>query len=171
MNDANMTGAGSPDPDSIDLIRKAFLAALLLTANVKQAEDAVVEAITLFDMEQAAPEGLVSIAVAAAVKMRPGIESPRDVRIRSSILPWELNSLRYLSPHLRHCFVLRILLGWSREMSAGFLQLETPQVDDRTRAAVARLTYIHQVFYAAENVISSLHSTNGFAGSARAPAD
>jgi hypothetical protein len=132
---------------------------------VEQAEDAVVEAISQFDTEQSTAEQLLTMTVAAAIKKSHAIpQSPEVVKNRSSILPWELNSVTYLSPYLRHCYVLRILLGWSREVSASLLQLETSQIDEHTQTAALRLTYIHKVFRSAANRVPRPQPTNGFSG-------
>jgi hypothetical protein len=148
--------------DLVD-VRRAFITALLLTGRVEQAEDAVIEAIGQFDTEQSTAEQLLTLTVAAAIKKSHAIpQSSEVVMNRSSILPWELNSVTYLSPYLRHCYVLRILLGWSREISARFLQLETGQLDEHTQAAAARLTYIHKVFRSAANHVPGPPLTNGF---------
>ena len=147
----------------VDSMRRLFLTAVLLTGSVQQAEDAVLDAINLIDMEQGTPEALLKRTVVAAINKRSANpQSPEDAKSRSSMLPWELLSVIYLSPRLRHCFVLRILHGWSREISASLLGVEASQIDEQTRAAVVRLRYIHEVFCAAANRLSTPQPTNGF---------
>jgi hypothetical protein len=132
-------------------LRKAFWIALLLTGSVTQAEAAVSDAIGVMDLDDGLSEPLLGITVAIAVNCRPQIGHPRvEVELRSSILPWELNAVVYLSPPLRHCFVLRVLLGYSRELSSAILGLQASQVDERTRLAVVRLRLIHDVFRSIE---------------------
>ena len=128
-------------------INTAFVTAVLLTADVAQAEAAVLEAIHLTDLEQRGSEALLKATVVAATGSQPSSRRSHETwNYRSSVLPWQLNSVTYLSTRLRQCFVLRVLRGWSRDCSASVLQLTPGAVDEYTLAAVVRLTYIQQVF-------------------------
>jgi hypothetical protein len=135
-------------PELNKLLRKAFLTALLLTGTVEQAETAVLQGITSLDLdENRANEDLLSLTVSAAIETKPDVQiSPEELKRPASILPGELQGVMYLSRHLRHCFLLRVLLGWSREIAARLLHLEIRQIDERTRSAVVRLAFIDNVF-------------------------
>ena len=126
---------------------RAFVAVLLLTGSLEEAEAVVLNAIDVADIGRGSGEGLLKRAIGLAINSRPRLtERARTVTSRSSILPWELNSVIYLSRKLRQCFVLRFLLGWSREATARILCLRPSLVDERTKAAVVRLTFMRQVF-------------------------
>jgi len=67
-----------------------------------------------------------------------------DLERASSILPFELRRVLHLPPALRHCFVLRFLVGLSREACARLLRLEIRQVDERARTAMLELPTIRE---------------------------
>jgi hypothetical protein len=60
-----------------------------------------------------------------------------------SILPFELRCVLALPQDIRHCFVMRILLGLPREVCAWLLHIDIPQVNHRTQAAVLELADLH----------------------------
>jgi len=122
--------------------RKAFLTALLLTGSMERAETAILEGARLLDPDEASGEALWREAVMASLE--PPNETPgrlEDQEHLATILPWELRRVLRLSPDLRHCFVLRLLAGWPREVCARLLHLEIRQVDERTRTAVLNLAH------------------------------
>ncbi|HYM08097.1 MAG TPA: hypothetical protein VEU11_16210 [Terriglobales bacterium] len=128
------------------LVGKAFLTALLLTGSVERAEAAIVEGNTKMDLDNASGEALFREAVNAAVEP-PSVTSrqlPEDLERASSMLPFELRRVLHLPPALRHCFVLRFLVGLPREACARLLHLETPQVDERARTAMLELAAIQR---------------------------
>lgn len=68
---------------------------------------------------------------------------PREA-IDSSILPLELQRVMCLAPVPRRCYVLRVLLAWSREDCASLLHMDSAQVDDEAcfaAQALARMAY------------------------------
>lgn len=148
MQETVTTNAGEVEDvkQYVSTIHKASLIALLLTGSVEEAENTVLEAIALFEVGQDAPEALLMITIAEAVRRPSSRQTYKRAKGRSSMLPWQLSAVLYLSPQLRHCYILRILLGWSREISADLLGIDTTQVDECTRTAVVRLARIHKLF-------------------------
>ena len=69
---------------------------------------------------------------------------PEDLACASSMLPFELRHVLHLPTALRHCFVLRFLVGLPREDCARLLHLEIRQVDERARTAMLELPTIHR---------------------------
>jgi hypothetical protein len=124
-----------------ECLGKAFVAALLLTGSAEKAEAAVLEGIKLLELDETC-ETLVNETLKAAIEMRPDIESgTAELEQLSSILPRELHPVIHLSPHFRQCFVLRILVGWPREICARLLDLETRQIEEHTHIAILRLAF------------------------------
>ena len=107
-------------------VRDAFLAALMLTGTIEAAEQAVLEAIATSGCGVEVDELLVATAK-CAIQTRDG-RLPR-VEIPSN-LPPELQRLFLLSSVDRKCFVLRILMGLTLEMSSGILSLNRDEVDE-----------------------------------------
>lgn len=142
-------GAEIPGEHSLG---KAFVTALLLTGNLEEAETAVLDGIRSLDADNEVDEVLLRETVSAAIERRPEVQvALEELRRPSSILPGELLPLMYLSPHLRHCYVLRILLGWPSEIAAKLLHLDVFQMEALTRAAMLRLSYIDDVFGSLSN--------------------
>jgi DNA-directed RNA polymerase specialized sigma24 family protein len=117
---------------------RAFLAAHLLTANAEQAESAVMEAIASWDPDDDCEEALFERVLNIALRGQPSDvpDSP------ASFLPAELQAVVHLSPQLRRCFVLRILVGLSRQACARLLHWESRQVDQYTSAALKVLPFL-----------------------------
>ena len=116
-------------------VRDAFLAALMLTGTIEAAEQAVSEAIATSECGGALDEMLVA-AAKCAIRLRdrglPQAEMP-------SSLPPELQRLFLLSPLGRECFVLRILMGLTLEMTSGILNLGRDEVDEALCRALSDL--------------------------------
>jgi hypothetical protein len=112
----------------------AFCTALLLTADVESAEAAVLEAIQNSDCD---PLRGVSFRDVIERSVNPA----RGVRGQCAPppVPAELQEVLRLSASLRHCFVLRILLKFSRLACAEILRLQVRQVDRYTCEALASL--------------------------------
>lgn len=126
-----------------ELLRKAFVAALLLTGSIDQAETAVLEGIEFLDSSDEDGEELLKRTVSAAIETQgapnptPAVAPPSPTP--PSALPREMLSVLSLAPEIRHWFVLRVLVGWSREICARLLRLDIGQIDERTRLAMFRL--------------------------------
>jgi hypothetical protein len=116
-------------------LNRSFNAAYLLTASTRQAEAAVVKAIDRFDPNIDTEEGLFRYALRAAVQTPP----ERELGSTARTLPPELQAVLTLTQELRHCFVLRVLIGISRQACGELLGLNTQRVDESTFTAMRRL--------------------------------
>jgi DNA-directed RNA polymerase specialized sigma24 family protein len=112
---------------------RAFHTVHLLTANIPQAQNAVLEAIDLFDPDDDGEETLFRYA------LRAGVQAQEVPRSDAGFVPAELQSVLNLPRNLRHCFVLRFLAGLSRQDCARLLQLNTGEVDQYSCTALQRL--------------------------------
>jgi hypothetical protein len=133
-------------------IAKTFRTALLLTGNIRRAEDAVLEAIQNsdnFSLEAAqdsdnfSDDALLRAAIVAAMHKTPVTRQPED--LDSPFLPIELRRVLLLPTELRHCLVLRILASLSRSRCAQLLNLSIAKVDERTCEALRALAQRDQV--------------------------
>ena len=120
---------------------KSFIAAILLTADMKRAECAVLRSISLLDGGCASDGCLLRGTVKASLAGAIGIteQVPEELAEGCSMLPLELQRVLHLSRDFRQCFVLRILLGLSREVCASLLGLDVEGIDERTCASVLQL--------------------------------
>jgi DNA-directed RNA polymerase specialized sigma24 family protein len=124
-------------------IGRAFLAAHLLTASTEQAEDAVVEAMESWDPDDDSDEVLFHQVLRSALQADiEGVSSSSNDL--DSMLPAKLKAVLRLPPQLRHCYVLRMLVGLSRQACARLLHLHSPEVDHYTREALQRLPFIDE---------------------------
>jgi hypothetical protein len=125
-------------------VDEAFVTALLLTASAERAEAAVLGSNTVTNPDNASAEGLFRGAVNAAIELqsKTSWQSPEELERASSMLPFELRGVLHLPPDLRHCFVLRFLVGLPREVCARWLRLEVRQVDARACTAMLELPTI-----------------------------
>jgi hypothetical protein len=114
------------------ILRKAFVAAYLLTANASQAENAVMEAINSWNPDIHPEEWLIYRALQASDVSH----SPYKPELGASLLPAELKAVLRLSCLPRQCFVLRILAGLPRKVCAGMLRLSMANVDRHLWAAL-----------------------------------
>jgi len=124
-----------------DGLNKSFVAAILLTANMERAECAVLRSISLLD-ESVSYGSLLRGTIKASLAGSIGIKEQgrEELAEACSILPLELQHVLRLSKDLRHCFVLRILLGLSRGACASLLGLDVQGIDERTCASILQLT-------------------------------
>ena len=119
-------------------VDRAFITALLLTANVERAEAAMRRATKAPDLDNMPADSLIRGAVTFALKQQcETVEETREqLEYASSILPFGLRRVLQLATDLRQCFVLRVLMGLPREDCARLLCLEVSEVDDRTCGAM-----------------------------------
>ena len=127
-----------PKPESKRLLErtlaKAFHAAHLLTASLRQAEAAVLEAIDRFDPNRDTDETLYRYA------LRASVEAPAEHQEESTPRqPAELQHVLKLAREFRHCFVLRILVGMSKQACAELLGFNVRSVEEYTCTAMQRL--------------------------------
>ncbi len=121
-------------------LSKSFITALLLTANLDRAESAVMRSIGRLD--ECVSSGALLQGTLRASLAGPGgmtAEVPEDLAEAGSILPPELQHVVHLPKDLRQCFVLRILLGLSREVCASLLGLDVQRIDEQTCASIFQL--------------------------------
>ena len=121
-------------PSALDM---AFRTALLLTADTRTAEAAVMRGIDASD--DLSPGGLLIEAVRSAVRLRTkSSDGPYEVHG----LPDELRRLFMLRPLLRHCFVLRILVGLSPEACGDLLEISVTEFEDAMYGALTELALL-----------------------------
>jgi len=123
---------------------RAFVAAFLLCGNATQAEVAVLKSIELLNGDGESGDELIRETVHAAIEPEdaPG-QPPKETDPAYSMLPFELKRVLQLPRYLRQCFVLRVLLGLSREACAGLLHSKSQQVDEGASAAMVQLPAMH----------------------------
>lgn len=111
-------------------ISRAFVAALLLTGNLADAESAVCVAIDSMRSEGSIDD-LFRLALAAAVKPRDACRTElADGRPAKSGLPLALERVLTLRVDRRQCFVLRILARVSGKECAELLKMSSARVDE-----------------------------------------
>jgi hypothetical protein len=93
-----------------EFLQEAFRAAVLLTGNLKQAEEAMLEGIRLWNSE-AASDLLQKTATAAVERSLNAISHSEDLTQTFGHLPTELQRVVRLPASLRRCYVLRILMA------------------------------------------------------------
>jgi DNA-directed RNA polymerase specialized sigma24 family protein len=120
-----------------DAVDRAFLTALLLTSDPREAESAVLWSISSMEDAELSAERLVRGSIAACVERRAECAG-RGAWEDSALVP-ELRSVLRLPDRLRHCFVLRVLLGLRQEICARLLHLEVSEINRATLAAMLRL--------------------------------
>ena len=113
-------------------IERAFLTAHLLTGDLQVAEEVTSRAIESWDPDQESEEQLFDTVLAASARRRGKWQASRR-------LPCELEPVLLLSPHLRRCYVLRILVGLPAQESARLLGISAARVESNTCAALQSL--------------------------------
>jgi DNA-directed RNA polymerase specialized sigma24 family protein len=107
---------------------QAIVAAYLITGSARQSEAAVMKAIARWEPKQGLRSVLELVAgLAVKCKQGAGDEWP---------LPAELQNVLRLPRNARRVFVLRILLGLSRDVCANVLGLSLDHVDQETCEAL-----------------------------------
>ena len=121
-------------------LNHAFLTATLLTANLKRAEAAVMETIRLKSPGESLDPVLFRQAIKASTEGGRNTTG-EDLRDVLGAVPDELRGLVRLPDALRHCFVLRMLSGLSRESCAELLNRSISEVDANTYSAIESLSH------------------------------
>jgi len=119
-------------------LSRIFVAAYLLAGNARQAEAAVSESIERLDLA-AARNGRLSWKTIAAAIMRSAPDSEPTSEEAPIALPVELQRVLRLSPRLRQCFVLRVLMAMPRHYCAGLLCVDAGQVEANSCLAAREL--------------------------------
>jgi hypothetical protein len=127
----------------LETIENAFIVGLLLTGSIEQAERAIVDSIHCSETEDACAQRVFRRVTQWAID--PLEQRSRCVIDEASvrILPFELGCVLHLPPDLRHCYVLRILIGLSREVCAWLLHTDIQQIGQRTQSGVNGLAQVH----------------------------
>lgn len=122
-------------------LSRIFVAAYLLTGSARQAEALSAESIRELDIGATRRACLSWKAVVAAI-MRGESDSEQAPDERPLALPIELLRVLRLSPRLRQCFVLRVLMAMPRQYCAGLLCIAAEQVDANCDLAAQELALI-----------------------------
>jgi hypothetical protein len=122
-------------------LSRIFVAAYLLTGSAKQAETAVSESIQQLDINDTRGGWLSWKAVAAAI-VREDPDARQTPEAAPVALPVELLRVLRLSPSLRPCFVLRVLMAMPRHYCASLLRIDAEQVDTDSCLAAQELAAI-----------------------------
>ena len=127
----------------LETIENAFIVGLLLTGSIEQAERAIVDSIHCNETEDVCGQRVFRRVIQWAVD--PQEQRSRRVINQASIriLPFELGRVLHLPPKVRHCYVLRILVGLSREVCAWLLHTDVEQISERTQSAVNGVAQIY----------------------------
>ena len=124
-----------------DWLRQAFTVSLLLTTDPQEAEQAILLAIEEVDLNDFAGDSFLRAVVRHSLSraIQTGASVPGETSPATDLLSTELRSLLTLPLEVRACFVLRILLGNSRQSCSDLLRLTPELVDEYTRAALFTL--------------------------------
>ena len=122
-------------------LSRIFVAAYLLTGSAQQAEAMMLESIQQLDIDATRNGCLSWKSIAAAIARGcSGAEQRPDEP--STALPIELLRVLRLSPRLRQCFVLRVLMAMPRQYCADLLRIDAEEVDASSRLAAQKLANI-----------------------------
>ena len=119
-------------------LSRVFVAAYLLSGSAHHAEGIVLESIQQLDI-QAVRSGCLSWKSIAAATLRGDPNSGEKLDEASALLPIELQRVLRLSPGLRQCFVLRVLMAMPRQYCAGLLRIDAEEVDVNSYLAAREL--------------------------------
>ncbi len=126
---------------SDDGLDRAFQIALLLAGNAAHAETAIQDAIASIAPDDISDRTLLYAAIECAVRTSPvQLRGRQCVDIASRHLPDSLHDVLRLSTAHRHCFVLRILVGLSREECWNLLQSDSRSIEACASAAAVELS-------------------------------
>lgn len=109
-------------------LSRIFVAAYLLTGSAIRAETAVSESIQQLDID-ATRGGWLSWKAVAAAMLREDADAQQTPHEAPVALPVELLRVLRLSPRLRQCYVLRVLMAMPRHYCASLLRVDAEQVD------------------------------------------
>jgi hypothetical protein len=128
----------------LETIENAFITGLLLTGSIEQAERAIVSCVHCSEEEDVRGQEVFRRVIQWSVDPQEPQRSRKGIDEASvRILPFELGCVLYLPSHLRHCYVLRILVGLSREICAWLLHTDVHQISQRTQSALNILAEVH----------------------------
>lgn len=126
--------------------QKLFIAALLLTGSAAKAELSILEGIETFDGKASSNARLratLNAAIAPRETIHREISGAQDLSTLG--LPVELRRVLLLPENLRHCFVLRLLVGLPLRECSRLLSLEPCQAEQNTISAAVMLAGIRML--------------------------
>jgi hypothetical protein len=122
-----------------------------------QAEDAVADAILSLDTDDFETEAFLMCVLILSIQ-RSRNSSKWSIRKRVEIpvtLPAELQNVLNLPLKLRHCFVLRVLIGLPKETCSQMLQVDDDELQKSVASAAVELAVVCEPMRSSE-MISSL---------------
>jgi hypothetical protein len=119
-------------------LSRIFVAAYLLTGSAEQPEKAMLESTQQLNAG-ATHDGCPPWKAIVAAIMRRCRDSVEAIDEALTILPIELRRVLWLSPRLRQCFVLRVLMAMPRQYCAGLLGIDAEEVDASSGLAAQEL--------------------------------
>jgi hypothetical protein len=127
-------------PITMEALGRTFITAVLLTGSAERAEAAVLEGIKIMERGNVSDEALLlQGTLSASIAARADGGRVEEQEHASSLLPVELRRVLRLLPDFRRGFVLRVLIGLSREVCARMLQVEIQQIDELVCVAARAL--------------------------------
>ena len=121
--------------------QRVFRTVLLLTGSSESVEQVVMDGIDALDSEDLLADGFLIYASTIAVKKSRA--NPEAQYAEWEDMPLEIQRVLQLSLALRHCFVLRILLGMSVDEVSRITQSAAETVLENTYAAVLALSVMN----------------------------
>jgi hypothetical protein len=139
---------------------RVLTAAVLLSGDLTEAEDAVADAILSLDTDDFETEAFLMCVLILSIQ-RSRNSSKRSIRKKGEIsitLPAELQNVLNLSSKLRHCFVSRVLLGLSKETCCQMLQVDDDELEKFVSSATVELAGVREPMRSSE-MISSFYKS------------
>jgi len=120
------------------IVRRAFHAAFLLTGNTVSAERVVLCAIESLSPEDVNPDVWLTKMLEETIQRLEQTAEREESSFEDNLpcIPAELGRVLQMERNLRHCFVVRVLLGFPEERSARLLRLNRNQLRSRTSEAM-----------------------------------
>lgn len=129
-------------------VRRAYWIALLITGTGASACDAVLDCMQADGCEERDAAHFLSLLTTVAVQRSRAGTPVSEKLAAAALLPVELQRVLWLPLQLRHCFVLRVLLGMSEEEVAYVMSLDRATIAEKTCAAM-RLISTPAMFHGA----------------------
>jgi hypothetical protein len=133
---------------------RVLTAAVLLSGDLTEAEDAVADSILSLDTDDFETEGFLMCVLILSIQ-RSRNSSKRSLRKTGEIsvtLPADLQNVLDLSLKLRHCFVLRVLLGLSKETCSQMLQVDDDELEKSVSSAAVELAGVREPMSSSEMI-------------------
>lgn len=128
--------------DTCGILSRAFWISLLLTGQTTLAENAVLEAICCSESADTLDDLCLISALKAAIRETEDVIGDGDPELL--LLPVELQRILCLPVTLRHCFVLRSLVGLSLDTCSQLLRMDIHQITAAISDAAQQLVLLRQ---------------------------